>query len=105
MHVWLQILTVCKKWQSDLPLTLDSSIYILIWSLNWKKTYTLSQENVLYTCIYFPIFKMRWHFSNIVDKTVVFFSSKVMSQINSGSGIKKKLFNMALASKENELKK
>lgn len=48
---------------------------------------------------------MRWHFSNIVDKTVVFFSSKVMSQINSGSGIKKKLFNMALASKENELKK
>lgn len=30
---------------------------------------------------------------------------KVMSQINSGSGIKKKLFNMALASKENELKK
>lgn len=35
----------------------------------------------------------------------VVFSSKVMSQINSGSGIKKKLFNMALASKENELKK
>lgn len=42
--------------------------------------------------------------SNIFDKTVVF-SSKVMSQINSGSGIKKKLFNMALTSKENELKK
>lgn len=44
------------------------------------------------------------YFQYFFDKTVVF-SSKVMSQINSGSGIKKKLFNMALASKENELKK
>lgn len=48
--------------------------------------------------------RLRKKVHNIFDKTVVF-SSKVMSQINSGSGIKKKLFNMALASKENELKK
>lgn len=56
----------------------------------------------MFICIYFAILKML--ISNIFDKNVVF-SSKVMSQINSGSGIKKKLFNMALASKENELKK
>lgn len=66
-----------------------------------KKKYSRSIK-CLYTCIYFAILKML--ISNIFDKTVVF-SSKVMSQINSGSGIKKKLFNMALASKENELKK
>lgn len=56
----------------------------------------------IYLFCNFAILKML--ISNIFDKNVVF-SSKVMSQINSGSGIKKKLFNMALASKENELKK
>lgn len=68
-----------------------------------KKVHSHSRSiKCLYTCIYFAILKML--ISNIFDKNVVF-SSKVMSQINSGSGIKKKLFNMALASKENELKK
>ena len=36
---------------------------------------------------------------------IIFLFYQVMSQINSGSSLKRKLFNMALASKENELKK